>query len=299
MPAYYPNLNGFDLQLVAFTPFGSVMSDTRVATITRDVSGGSSIWGWIRDFFTLRFSTNVPAFPFAPLPDPGVAIAPRDGASPAIVLTEGLTGGTLAYELSQAVGLRLLYRRVQRGRVPLTTGLSLSDGAVLAPTARRDGDGILTDPRIARTRIDGQGYMDVTGITESVAPLTRMLDGRVTSVTRDFGIEVFSIPTLQLSVPLQGQSIAPAAASRNHVFVSTTAGFHSIDARTLDVVGRFDWTGGGLSSPALGPDGRIYALAADALHVWPGRPQTWICGPGSPIRCPPLGGDLPPLQPVP
>jgi hypothetical protein len=34
-------------------------------------------------------------------------------------------------------------------------------------------------------------------------------------------------------------------------------------------VQRFDWVGGGKSPPAIGPDGRVYAVASDILFIFP------------------------------
>ena len=69
--------------------------------------------------------------------------------------------------------------------------------------------------------------------------------------------------------PLTGQSIAAPAASRTHVFVSTAGAFHTFDAENDDEVGRLSWFGGGLSPPAIGPAGHVYAIASNILFVFP------------------------------
>jgi hypothetical protein len=68
---------------------------------------------------------------------------------------------------------------------------------------------------------------------------------------------------------LTGQSIAAPAASRTHVFVSTAGAFHSFDAGTMTEVGRLSWVGGGLSPPAIGPAGHVYAIASNILFIFP------------------------------
>src|SRR6185312_8470585 len=68
---------------------------------------------------------------------------------------------------------------------------------------------------------------------------------------------------------LPGQSMASAAASRTHVFVSTTGAFATYDAKTMAEVGNFPWVGGGLSPPAIGPSGRVYAIASNILFIFP------------------------------
>lgn len=77
-----------------------------------------------------------------------------------------------------------------------------------------------------------------------------------------------------------GRRRDPARPER-HVFVSTATGLHSFDAATMAEVGRVDWIGGGRSSRAIGPDGRIDALASDILIVWPGavQPCRGLCAP--------------------
>ena len=64
-------------------------------------------------------------------------------------------------------------------------------------------------------------------------------------------------------------SYTSAAASRTHVFVSTIDAFVTLDADAQQQVQRFDWVGGGKSPPAIGPDGRVYAVASDILFIFP------------------------------
>ena len=64
-------------------------------------------------------------------------------------------------------------------------------------------------------------------------------------------------------------SYTSAAASRTHVFVSTIDAFVTLDADAQQQLQRFDWVGGGKSPPAIGPDGRVYAVAADILFIFP------------------------------
>src|SRR5829696_1474081 len=72
--------------------------------------------------------------------------------------------------------------------------------------------------------------------------------------------------------PLEAESIAPAAASRTHVFVSTVTALVTLDAAGLNVAAQFLWKEGGLSTPAIGTDGRVYAVAGDTLFCFAGPP---------------------------
>jgi hypothetical protein len=70
-------------------------------------------------------------------------------------------------------------------------------------------------------------------------------------------------------INLSGGTIAGAAASRTHVFVSTSDALYTLDAGATASVFRFPWVGGGIWSPAVGPQGHVYAIASNVLFVFP------------------------------
>ena len=84
---------------------------------------------------------------------------------------------------------------------------------------------------------------------------------------------------------MPGETVAAPAVSPKHVFVSTAGSLLTYDAATLQQVAKFDWTKGGISPPAIGPYGDVYAIANNTLHVFPG-----VCA-----NCP----DVPPLDNMP
>ncbi|HVE48508.1 MAG TPA: hypothetical protein VNG69_02685, partial [Casimicrobiaceae bacterium] len=45
--------------------------------------------------------------------------------------------------------------------------------------------------------------------------------------------------------------------------------FITLDADAQLELQRFDWVGGGISPPAIGPDGRVYAIASNILFIFP------------------------------
>lgn len=294
VPAIYERPGGSEVRLLAFSPQGYVLADTRVAAIASTVTGGGDRPGWAVVLCTLTFSCWVPVGEFTPgtaqppgdtlgadaiPPDPSAAVVPRPGATPAIVVALR-SGPTVAFAFSPITGFTELFRRVDTGRVPTASPIALADGTIVVPTARKTGDGSLVEPRISLTRSNGARLADIAA-SLTLAPLTRTADGRLVAVTRFQGIELFRPPNRVLTVPLSRHSIAPAAASRSHVFVSTASALHSFDTATMAEVGRVDWVGGGRSSPAIGPDGRVYALASDILFVWPGavQPCRGVCAP--------------------
>lgn len=70
------------------------------------------------------------------------------------------------------------------------------------------------------------------------------------------------------SMRLPGETIAAPAVSRKHVFVSTAGSFLTYDSATMQQVAKFDWQKGGISPPAIGPYGDVYAIADNTLHVF-------------------------------
>jgi hypothetical protein len=79
---------------------------------------------------------------------------------------------------------------------------------------------------------------------------------------------------------LHESTVVAAATSRNHVFVSCRDGFHTLDAEARTELLRFPWVNGGTLPPAVGPEGHVYAMASNALFVFP-----------PPLHVRPLPGD--------
>ncbi len=110
-----------------------------------------------------------------------------------------------------------------------------------------------------------------TQVADSIVPDSTPAhtgDGRIV-LANSGGLVTFDGQTPLNYVEYPAQTIAAAAISRNDIFVSTASSLRSYDVGSLALVGEFDWASGGLSTPAIGPTGRIYALAANQLYVWP------------------------------
>jgi len=71
------------------------------------------------------------------------------------------------------------------------------------------------------------------------------------------------------TIPLEGESMVPAVASRNHLFVSTENAFLTFDAHSLAKVAEINWAGGGMVAPSIGPTGYVYGMASNILFVFP------------------------------
>jgi hypothetical protein len=77
---------------------------------------------------------------------------------------------------------------------------------------------------------------------------------------------------LLIQTKLNPRAISAPAASSNHIFLNLSSGLYTMDAQTLEFVAETPWIGnnggGGVSSPAIGPNGEVYAIANDQLYMW-------------------------------
>jgi hypothetical protein len=105
-----------------------------------------------------------------------------------------------------------------------------------------------------------------------VATPTLGVGDRVVLVNIDGTVAVMKDHVIISRISLSSRSAARAVASRTHVFVATTDGFHTLDALAQSEVLNFPWNGGGALSPAIGPDGRVYAMASNTLFIFPPPP---------------------------
>jgi hypothetical protein len=113
----------------------------------------------------------------------------------------------------------------------------------------------------------------VDGLDAVYATPTIAGDGRVILVNVIGETIALQGTTIVSRLRLQGETIARAAASRNHVFLATTDAFYTLDAHAAAVEFRFPWVGGGAWSPAIGPQGHVYAMASNVLFVFPPPPR--------------------------
>ena len=66
-----------------------------------------------------------------------------------------------------------------------------------------------------------------------------------------------------------GETHTAIAASYTHFYVSYTDALLTFDNQNVQPSGRFDWSGGGQNPPAIGPQGHVYAIANNAIYVFP------------------------------
>lgn len=133
-------------------------------------------------------------------------------------------------------------------------------------------------------------------------------NARYALVEFDGGVTFLNGAAIQKQIDLPGQSIAAAAASRTHVFVSTVTGLYTFNKKTMEKVAEFAWAKGGISQPVIGPQGHVYAIAQETLYVFPPslipdppatRTVPVITSTGQQPVPPPIGGVLEPGTPQP
>ncbi|WP_162917165.1 hypothetical protein [Dongia deserti] len=111
----------------------------------------------------------------------------------------------------------------------------------------------------------------VTGLQAISHTPTRLADGRTVllqSMTKPEMV-VLDGRNVVKNLSLFDRSYTSVSASRTHIFVWTASAFQTFDPATLSEVSRVLWTGGGVSQPAIGPKGHVYAIAGNTLHVFP------------------------------
>ena len=277
-PAIYknPNISGVEMRLIGFSPSGGVVLDQLVAGQPGTATGGATAEGKgisASDAICLippvgfvycaicgfgQCDYNPSRDPGAPPPMPGVGVFTFAGGGAPHVIVNDQRHIIRGFTASSAAGLTKTFRVRDDGRSFVSAPMVLPDGHTLVSTG--GGDIVFAGPnanKLPPVRSPGIVYgpatLTVSGfaVVVGASGLAVLNNGKVVS---------------QASLPA---SYTSAAASRTHVFVSTTDTFITFDADAQLELQRFDWVGGGKSPPAIGPDGRVYAMASDILFIFP------------------------------
>ena len=192
---------------------------------------------------------------------PMAAIYQRPGAAyPGVMVVHGV----------QVVGIKVdpnvgLVREFGDGRLTsaflpmLTTPIILPNSTYLLGRA----EGLYSE---------GVGTLDrrnwVNDVYSYDAP-TVLPNGTIVAIQKNQMNFVKDFQLVKRAANLPGNSFTSAAASSTHFFVSSADAFGTYDVNTLLRVGKFDWVGGGLNPPVIGPKGHVYAIASNILFVFP------------------------------
>ncbi len=290
VPVVYPTVGGKDLHLLAFAAAGGVMADTVVS-----YWGGSDVTaGGDYLFLPIDFVHGVlppPAQP--PLPRAAIFTNPQ-GGTPFIVVSnpyhDDIVGFTFCVgaspPCSPATGFTARFRTHHRPRVMWSSPTILPDMHSVVGT---DDGVVFSGPNMLNLAL-------VTGVGGTYGAPTRTVDGLVVIVKKSGGMAVLRDGIIDSQSTLLGGSIVPAAASCTNVFVSTTDGLLTYDAAARVQLLKFPWVGGGIWPLAIGPTGRVYAIASNILFIFPPPPQgTGITRPDVQLSCgqrPTIGGSV-------
>lgn len=286
-PVKYIGTVGESINLLAFSTTGVLMANKEISFEPYEITGGAGFGGpsWLPTCIAMNWwnlgypcmivgllSGNLahfespevgPPLAGAGFPLAGVAILPDpQGGRPRVVATDRKHAKAV-YAFSPETGFTELSRSTT-GRYFTTPPVVRTDGMTVVGTL----EGYLT-----HTAANLREGLLVSGFGPLTAAPTRHRDGSLLVVSRDgYVTKIKGGVRSWLQYP-GGSSIASAASSCTHVYVSTTDAFATFDARTMQQVGRISWYGrGGLSAPVIGMGGRVYVISNHTLYVFPGPP---------------------------
>lgn len=210
---------------------------------------------------------DLPAKLEGPLPSLGI-YSPGGAGAPVVVVADD-DRHIVGYVFTPNEGFREVFRRhLANGTVKMSSPVMLRDGhSAIAAKAGDQAWLLFGGPNAA--------HVPEIKVPLGAATPTLTADGRMITVTRAGGsteARIASPPATPRSVQFNGESVAPAAASCSHVFVSTESALYTLDATSLQTVASHSWRGGGLSSPAIASNGTVYALAGGTLSIFRGPP---------------------------
>jgi outer membrane protein assembly factor BamB len=273
VPAVYNTPPIQRTRLVTFSTAGAVVADPVVASATGTAIGGGGIrWPALclvpvaGQIYCLgcsggRCDFTPPTTPSAlpPPPMPGAAVFTFPGGNTPFVIVSNQLHEVVGFTMSGVTFTERFRVREEKHRLS-SPPMTLPDGHTLVGTA--NGAVVFAGP-------NGDKLPPVVNLGRVHAAPTMTADGRAVVLQSNGKITVLQNGVVVANTSVPGETIVSAAASRTHVFVSTTEGFYTLDPSTMSVVSTFDWVGGGVSPPAIGPNGHVYALASNILFVFP------------------------------
>jgi PQQ-like domain len=274
VPHLYPTYGGHWVRLVAFSTTGGVLFNHKVTYVSYEITGSvdwTTFIPTINNLFGIGPTMLAPAshqLPYdATLGMPSVGMYTSGDGDPIVVVADNYEN-LVGYAFSLADGFQELFRKhLTHGAIHMSTPVVLRDAHSVIVGRSTDrawlffgGPSVVNWPEMP---------IPFSGAGPSVGADGLLVVARAGAVS-----SIATHPDRQVvtkTPPLEAESIAPAAASRTHVFVSTVEVLVTLDAAGLNIAPeRFYWNDGGLSTPGIGTDGRVYALAGDTLFCFAG-----------------------------
>jgi len=286
VPVVHKALGRSELRIIAFSTGGVVLGDKRVTVQVYDINGTTTTFlqGIIDSF--VDCITNgpiclIPDFGGPPLPggvpdagwpQPGVAIWESGQGSPYVWVADSIRS-TVAYKFDPTTGFVEIYRSTDATERLSSPPVALENLIAVVGT----DENALVCLKFEREN----SLVCPSGGPITAAP-TRLFDGRLVAIGRDGTMSIIEGRSLVLQQRLNGGSIASAAVSCTHLFVSSNRELVTFDVTSMMPVARFPWTGGGRHAPIIGPSGQIYAMTKFGLFVFappPTLPFLTFAGP--------------------
>lgn len=289
VPATQYTIFGSVYSVIAFAPDdGAVLGHAMLNGPPPPVTGESDLLDWLENLLPHFIHGITPPPPMYELPanarplQPGVAIFNNpQGGTPFIIGTDGAED-IVGLTFDVTAGFTERFRSHDDTWTMHAQPAVLSDGHSVVPT----GDG-----RLRFSGPNGILIADIHGLDAVLSRVCRTMDGTIVALglrpyPNGSTVSIIRDGELFTQMKINPQGISAPAASSNHIFLNLASGLYTIDAQTLEFVAESPWIGnnggGGLSSPAIGPNGEVYAIANNQLYMWSAirRPITGVIEPG-------------------
>lgn len=260
-----PNTGAYETHLIAFSTTGQVMGDVAVGYESPELTGGIDI-SW-DDILGL-----LPPYGFTSQPVPGRKFL---WPQPTVALFTYAGGGTpfiiVADALQDLVGYTFSNFTFQEVFRVHDEGAFRFFGST--PLVTPDGHTVVGTPAGIRFAGPNMNALPVVkNVSTKTAP-TQLASGKV-AVVDGYQMVILQGATVDKTIYLGSDaSMASAAATRMHIFVSTNDALITYDANTFQEVARYNWAGGGLWHPVIGPQGNVYVVVGSRMYVFPGPGQ--------------------------
>jgi hypothetical protein len=257
IPVVYTEGIDSELRVVAFSTEGVVMGNGRVTLQIHDLTAGSDTLDALVDFLIHCHpicSFSPPPGPVPIWPQPGVAIQEAALGSPWVWVADNIRS-TVAYHFDPKTGFSEIFRSSDK------------DDRLSSPPVAVDSLDTVIGTSDGRVKFELQDF-SLGAFGEVTAAPSRMADGRLVVITRSAWMAVIKGRVVDQVQALNGPSIASAAASCSHLFISSTNELVTYDVKTMLPVARLPWTDGGRNAPIIGPFGHVYAMTNFGLFIF-------------------------------